>query len=293
MAPVFRPMDVDPGKYHTEVTNGNYWIKGFKGKAKYASAFDLEKEDPNSPIFTSLKVFNSLDHSRESIQPGESARVEFSASNYIFIKDIEHEFSHWQYQRIALDSTRLFFKQNGSLEWQALHVTTLREDTSFAWTGRVPGMVYSADLSHATGRDSSAIDLKFYIEDQSGNSAEWVLQPAFVVGSGWQPTAVKEPVDQPLGQPMRFKLHQNHPNPFNASTVIPFALPRAEKVRIKIYDLLGREVKTLVQKQFTAGEHRIKWNGDDELGRVLPSGLYVVKLQAGNFVATGKVLLLR
>lgn len=88
--------------------------------------------------------------------------------------------------------------------------------------------------------------------------------------------------------PTDFALEQNYPNPFNPSTTIRFALPRAVHVNLRVYDVLGREVATLVDGMREAGHHRVEFEA-----RNLSSGIYFYRLVAGEFVRTMKVQLMR
>ncbi len=88
--------------------------------------------------------------------------------------------------------------------------------------------------------------------------------------------------------PEDFELRQNYPNPFNPSTTIVFALPKAVKVQLRIYDVLGRMVATLVNEQMQAGQYEIKFEA-----RGLPTGLYFYRIQADKFVETRKMLLVK
>jgi hypothetical protein len=93
--------------------------------------------------------------------------------------------------------------------------------------------------------------------------------------------------------PQKFTLSQNYPNPFNPSTTIRFDVPKFSKVNIKIYDVLGQEVKTLVNKNYQPGSYFIVWHGKDNQERNLVSGTYFVRLQADDFIATKKIILLK
>ena len=85
-----------------------------------------------------------------------------------------------------------------------------------------------------------------------------------------------------------FKLAQNYPNPFNSSTRIEYSIKKDGMVNLKIYDLLGREVKTLVNENEPAGSYSVKFNAEN-----LPSGVYIYKLTAGSFSAVKKLMLMK
>ena len=93
--------------------------------------------------------------------------------------------------------------------------------------------------------------------------------------------------------PRTFKLYQNYPNPFNPNTTIKFELPRVERVRIKIYNILGQEVKELLDERKEAGYHLIMWDGRDKFERPVASGMYIYRIIAGEFVQAKKMLLIR
>jgi flagellar hook assembly protein FlgD len=83
-------------------------------------------------------------------------------------------------------------------------------------------------------------------------------------------------------------MNQNFPNPFNPTTTIKYALPQATKVNIKIYDILGREVETLINEIQNAGTYSVNWDASN-----FPSGVYFYKLHAGDFVQTNKMVLIK
>jgi hypothetical protein len=92
----------------------------------------------------------------------------------------------------------------------------------------------------------------------------------------------------------RFELSHNHPNPFNPTTRIPFSLAKASPISLRIFDLSGRLVWKLAgQDQWAAGQHAITWNGRDDAGRELPSGVYFYRLDADGNSATEKMTLIR
>jgi hypothetical protein len=91
-----------------------------------------------------------------------------------------------------------------------------------------------------------------------------------------------------LGLPKEFSLEQNYPNPFNPSTNIEFALPEQAEVSLKVYNLLGREIYTLVSGKMNAGNHKVEFNASG-----LSTGLYFYRIQAGSFIQTKKMMLIK
>ena len=100
----------------------------------------------------------------------------------------------------------------------------------------------------------------------------------------YQPTIVENKNEHPKD----FSLLQNYPNPFNPSTTIKYSIPQTSQVQIKIYDVLGNEIATLVSEEIPAGIYEITWSAES-----LPSGIYFYKLQAENFVETKKMVLMK
>jgi len=88
-------------------------------------------------------------------------------------------------------------------------------------------------------------------------------------------------------------LRANYPNPFNPSTTIAFDVARNEHVTIDIYNISGQKVKTLVNRSFDAGRHTTVWNGDDQTGRQVGSGVYFYRMTAGKYTKTQKMLLMK
>ena len=93
--------------------------------------------------------------------------------------------------------------------------------------------------------------------------------------------------------PDRFSLSQNYPNPFNSATIIEYDLPLSTVVTVEIYNMLGQKVRTLVDGYRFAGSHRVEWDGNMSSGQAAASGMYLYRIQAGSFVDTKKMLLLK
>jgi flagellar hook assembly protein FlgD len=97
----------------------------------------------------------------------------------------------------------------------------------------------------------------------------------------------------PTATPRTATLAQNYPNPFNPSTTIRFSLPQAGEAELSIFNLLGQHVATLVYGPQEAGPQVLQWNGTDDNGRELASGVYFYRLQAGPFHQTRRLVLVR
>jgi hypothetical protein len=93
--------------------------------------------------------------------------------------------------------------------------------------------------------------------------------------------------------PQVYQLEQNYPNPFNPSTVIYYTLPTATDVNLVVYNTIGQKVKTLVATSQTAGQHSVEWDGTDETGNTVSSGVYFYKLTSPDYSATRKMMLIK
>ncbi|MCX6833339.1 MAG: T9SS type A sorting domain-containing protein [candidate division Zixibacteria bacterium] len=109
------------------------------------------------------------------------------------------------------------------------------------------------------------------------------------------PGSATDVVDDP-GQgtlPEVFALSQNYPNPFNNSTIISFSLARSSNVRVEIVNILGQTVKSFDLGLKSAGGHALEWNGEDNRGTKVTSGVYFCRITAGDKVAVRKMVLLK
>ncbi len=118
-------------------------------------------------------------------------------------------------------------------------------------------------------------------DDEDGNDS--------LIDSGTKGNTLSETIIVPND----FQIAQNFPNPFNPSTVIKFGLPQSSFVTIKIYDMLGKEVRTLVNGERNSGFYNIQWNGDNDFGSKVSSGTYIYRIQAGSFIQTRKMILMK
>ena len=133
-----------------------------------------------------------------------------------------------------------------------------------------------------------ALSVELFIDDLRGSF--YLDDIRLVANVAETPTSISLEGDAPAAD----RLDQNFPNPFNSQTSISFSLPTANPVQVLVYDMLGQEVITLADGLLPAGIHSIRWNGRDQWGRELASGVYVYRLKTRRgVVATRKLTLLR
>ena len=145
---------------------------------------------------------------------------------------------------------------------------------------QLPLRIYNARVQFS-GNDgvNSALDRIFNLIITSQRTLALQVMDSLSTAAGVEPVENKVPYT--------FGLQQNYPNPFNPSTVIRYQLPKDERVSLKIYNTLGERVATLVDEKKSAGTYHVEWNPQ------LPSGVYYYRLNAGEFAATKKLILLK
>jgi hypothetical protein len=177
-----------------------------------------------------------------------------------------------------VSNVKLEYSTNGGGSWVTI-TTSTTNDSSHSWT--VPDAVSSSCLVRisdaADGKPIDESDVTFSI---TASSSAALASYGGLMESGAAP-------------PKEFRLAQNHPNPFNPETRIRYELPEAVHARLTIYDILGREVVTVLDEEKPAGRHSLVWNSRDADGQRVSSGLYFYRLRAGSFMAVRKMLLVQ
>ena len=135
---------------------------------------------------------------------------------------------------------------------------------------------------------------RYKVNDVIGQSSPVgsVASTNFIVSSGFLKgvivTMVAVDDTSKSAIPRTFTLWQNYPNPFNPTTTIRYTLPKSSSVTLTLYNLIGQKIVVLANETQPAGEYEVQWNAG-----MLPSGVYVCRIQAGEFVATRKLILLK
>jgi hypothetical protein len=276
------PIDVPAGEYKLEVKHQDYFIQGVQGLATLTERFDLRKADANPPTLTSLRLLNHSGTATDTLSLGEHGTLVFSAIDINYASGSGTFLGN--YGPINIDSTKLYFRRNGTPAWHSLAIERWMTDTADVASPR--GFVFKADITDAVQVDSTGIDIKIALQDPSGNTAEWSLEPAFGVGKFGIINAI--PGETTLPVPATFALRQNYPNPFNPATTIEFDLPRRSFVTLEVFNLLGQRIATILAEDMQAGAYKIQWHAGN-----VASGIYFYRLHAGSFTGTKKLLLLR
>ncbi len=145
---------------------------------------------------------------------------------------------------------------------------------------------YTADLGDLAGH--SDVRLRFHLVTNSAGRREGIYIDDFTITLG--PTGID---DEKAAVPLSFNLAQNYPNPFNPSTKISFSLDKVSHAELTVFDLLGRRVKSLVSEDLRSGLHDVVWDGTDDSGANVASGIYLYRLDTGSKSIVKRMSLLK
>ena len=153
--------------------------------------------------------------------------------------------------------------------------------TSFDWTQ------YSLDVTVPSGVGAAALEARLHVYSRFTGTIYFDDLGVQVIGTT---TSVG---DKDKGIPKTFELSNNYPNPFNPTTIIPYAVPRADQISLEIYNVLGQRVRTLVDGMSSPGYHQAVWDGRDGNGVQVQSGIYFYRLQTGQVGLVKKMLYIK
>ena len=170
------------------------------------------------------------------------------------------------------------------------------QSTLFIASNKTPGQValgsMKVDGQAATG-DGNLVEVSFRTVDTPLPTDFQILDGVLVDLAGNIDAINNIEIGSLKPLPTDYGLGQNVPNPFNPSTNISYQLPESGDVRLVVYNLLGQEVRSLVRETMEAGFHTVVWDGKDELGKQVASGIYFYRLQAGTFTDARRMMLLK
>jgi len=169
-------------------------------------------------------------------------------------------------------------------------------DFQLFFTGMEMGKNYRvdfyADHNNNGVYDPPSVDhaWRLAVNDFAGDTIETFSHNTNFTDIGF-PTAIAELLS--FGVPTSYELNQNYPNPFNPSTTLRFSIPEAEVVSLTVYNSIGQHVRTLLDNKMGAGDYEVRWDGKDEAGYALSTGVYFYQISAGDFKQAKRMMLVR
>jgi len=199
-------------------------------------------------------------------------------------------------------ATIKFWTRYGLAAGDTLYVEFSNDGTNWSKVQGISGIatwtLFEVISPEFGGSGNESVKLRFrLVTDSTGNSfGIWVDE---IYATSGQVVSAED--EQTAALPKEFSLEQNYPNPFNPETAINYAIPQNSSVRLTIYNILGQKISTLIDEQKSSGVYSVSWNGRNDTGNQVASGLYFYRLEArhinnGNqriFVDAKKMLLLR
>jgi hypothetical protein len=146
------------------------------------------------------------------------------------------------------------------------------------------------DSSNEVAYDIKQTQDNGYIVTAMKHNRELDVDQTWLLRYGEEASGIENPIER---NPTQFVLDQNFPNPFNSRTIINYKLRMTNKVNLSIYNLLGQQIITLVSEIQNAGSHQVEWNGIDQAGQTVSSGIYLYKLETENDVQMRKMMMIK
>jgi photosystem II stability/assembly factor-like uncharacterized protein len=284
---------------------GKSWITKNEGlQRQYVNDIEFNPLNPNILIAATDKgIYKSVDSGDQWCRIGsDSAAIQsvsisvqdtsiiFSLTpsfldRYAFLRRSYDGGIHWQ-NIMAPDSMEISNFVIDPLNHSTIWITTIDE---FIWTSKV---LFSNDAGQNWySPDGEQFDIFITDIDIPSFMSQKVFALTYA-GLYRLDFSTGVDVEQPKF-PSDVKLFQNYPNPFNAETEIKYQISDACHITLKIYNLLGQGIRTLVTKDEAVGDYIIQWDGKDYQGQNLASGIYIYRLEAGSFVASKKLVLIQ
>jgi hypothetical protein len=241
-----------------QMKNGQYLIYAWK---QNPTQYTLGTFNPSTKSFARLNLSTSL--------PSADSIIFFRAP----IVDTAKNLAYWFGVKTNTNPEiiQLYIIDLTNQTWQASQLYT----ASYYWSYQGMSLLNNGKILITGGTTSNDYNTNF---TPVNNTVLVSLSPV---------TGVIEN-DLNRNQPTTYRLSQNYPNPFNPATTISFSLPSKSFVSLKVFDMIGKEVATIVSEEMSAGSYSRRWNAAS-----LPSGIYFYRLQAGSFTETKKLVLLR
>ena len=249
-------LPIPPDRYKMVISDRYNEVDQYSGTSRVEADFDLRNIDKNPPYITLFQILTD----------NKLANILNSRSNNIIRFQAE--------DNIAISSIQLFYSIPGDTIYYELPVFYSEP-------------YYQSNLPLLK---EDYYSLRLILKDTSNNKIDCLMNPAFHVVNT---TSVTNGISEK--QDTKFLLYPNYPNPFNTETTISFYIPSTfkDKIQLTIYNMLGKQIKNFNESDFTIGLNNIRWNGLDEKGQNVASGIYLLKLKGGDFELNQKILFIK
>ena len=265
---------------------------GFGDFVKFAQVFGKKVDKPASLGKPVVPVQGANDGARVSLAAigGETPEEAVLAVHLTDAVDVQGYSVRVTYNASALELLEV------SSELSSRFADSEEQHTVALQVSPNPGEVLLADMllpDAALEGEGDLARLAFRILDESELGRVAVTELLLSDGVGGINQLAGAYLGDLGGIPTEYGLSRNSPNPFNPETQIAYQLPEAGKVWLAVYNLLGQNVRTLVHGPQDAGTYQLTWDGRDASGRAVASGVYLYRLEAGDYVAVRKMLLIK
>ncbi len=305
------------GAVYKTVNGGENWIKQQTG-ANYQWMTSVWFSDSNNGFATGINagwgIVNAEYGAFVSTTNGGDT-WSFKKDHDLYSVSFENPYFGWMMGRFSGDKSLFYFTEDGGKNWESKFVDYYINDISFknindGWGIGKNFIIHTTDCGESWNlqlnitNDSSSTS--FNTIHSRYNSTSWVCGTKTFWRTGKTVGVIYKYIDSIASGvsnfgndlPNTFSLSQNYPNPFNPSTKIKYSIPTSPqpspykgegaRVRLKVYDILGNEVATLVNEEQPAGEYEVEFKGTD-----ISSGIYFYQLKVGNFIETKKMIFLK
>ena len=264
-----RPSAAGPGQPET------WWQEKYGHKSDPALILPWRLDNYKGSNLSAVKLQQTKEilFSNDTPNPGDVINVQLRIHNFSFVNTPGPVNARF-YIGDPNSGGTLIQSTDGKSEFTTNDYIPQRGSTIISFDWKIPSNLSYYPRIYAVLDPENQID-----EIHEGNNIGWK-----VLNYSGGTTGIEDKKSIPVS----FKLSQNYPNPFNPTTTIEYTIPQSRFVSLKVYDILGREVKTLVNRQELPGTHKVQFNGNG-----IASGVYFYRIQAGEFISTKKFVLLK
>ena len=268
-----------------------FWVKADAGTCP-VWFYPLDQESPAAykNVGTSVRI------------EGETIITQDEFGEFVLSR---HELYNGEWQFVSIPWA-FFMEKDSAIVWDVLPYSFVHEGTekdndgdAYSFTTDIVRTLTWATITTDDGPHGRWDEVY-----RTSPDCKWNADPAQKVGDQvWtfdevifclnDGTGISDVDGNPTEMPLSYELGNNYPNPFNPSTEIEYAIPVANHVSIDVFNSLGQKVRTLVDRNMTAGTYRESWDGRDDTGNVVPSGIYFYNMRSSHFNSVKKMLLVK